>query len=139
MATCAPADTPIIQELLAVDGLSAGRGRSASPTWLYSPRRFPCPFHARTPLKLSNYFIQKGLAFRAERSGTGANHGRQVRQRSCPAGLVAEVGRRWCGQAAAEPNGGISNVKAREETIDRTGGACARCKAFGPSRGRTEV
>jgi hypothetical protein len=51
--------------------------------------------------ELSDNIIQKGLAFRAERSGTGPNRGARRAQRICPAGLMAEVGRRWCGQEVA--------------------------------------
>lgn len=51
-------------------------------------------------------------------------------QRSCPAGFVAEVGRRWCGQGGRMNRTEDLHVKAREETIDRTGRACARCEAI---------
>jgi Protein of unknown function (DUF3489) len=48
--------------------------------------------------KLSNNIIQKGLVFARGWSRTVANSGRTNRApRSCPAGLVAEVGLRWCG------------------------------------------
>ena len=41
---------------------------------------------------------QKGLAISCKRSGTIGNSGApRGALRSCPAGLIAEVGLRWCG------------------------------------------
>ena len=51
--------------------------------------------------KLSNNIIQKGLAFGCDWSGTVCDSGRQGAPRSCPAGLLAEVGLRWRRQDAA--------------------------------------
>jgi hypothetical protein len=57
--------------------------------------------------KLSNNIIQKGLVFARGWSGTVANSGRtNGAPRSCPAGLVAEVGLRSCGESRHQPNGG---------------------------------
>ena len=47
--------------------------------------------------ELSNNIIQKGLAFIGDWSGTVVKSGRHERPESCPAGLLALVGLRWCG------------------------------------------
>ena len=47
--------------------------------------------------ELSNNMIQKGLAFIGDWSGTVVKSGRHERPESCPAGLLALVGLRWCG------------------------------------------
>jgi hypothetical protein len=47
--------------------------------------------------ELSNNIIQKELAFIGDWSGTVVKFGPHERQESCPAGLLAEVGLRWCG------------------------------------------
>jgi hypothetical protein len=79
--------------------------------------------------ELSNIFIQKGLAFRAERSGTGVNHGRQARSEILPRRLRGRGG-----ASVVRPRGRMNrtedlHVEAREETIDPNGDACACCKA----------
>ena len=87
---------------------------------------------------LGNYIIEKGLAFRAERSGTGSNRGRQARLEILPRRLRGRGG-----ASVVRPRGRMNrtedlHVKTREETIGRTGGACARCKALIPNLWRAK-
>ena len=62
--------------------------------------------------KLSNTIIQKGLVFESHWSGTDATSGRTGRSESCPAGLMAEVGLRWCGGTPRQTERRISMTKS---------------------------
>ena len=57
--------------------------------------------------------LQIRLDFRFERSGTALTLERSYALRSCPAGVIAVVGLRWCG-TAAKPNG-VSHGKITKE------------------------
>ena len=64
--------------------------------------------------------------------------GAERAQRSCPAGFIAEVGRRWCGRDAALNRTEDLNVKVCEEFINYIGGASACCNALAPNDWRAE-
>jgi len=74
---------------------------------------------------LSNNIIQKGLAFGRDWSGTVGQSGRQGDPRSCPAGLLAEVGLRWWRRDVARNRTEDLNVKNREVKACREATGCA--------------
>jgi hypothetical protein len=63
--------------------------------------------------KLSNTIIQKGLALDRHWSGTGVTSG--AHKALCPAGLMAEVGLRWCGGTPRHTERRISMTKSAKK------------------------
>jgi len=88
---------------------------------------------------LSNNIIQKGLAFGRDWSSSVVNSGRRGAPRSCPAGLMAEVGLRWCGANAAIHRTEDLDVKICEEAVScLIGGACSCCKTLATDHDRSQ-
>jgi hypothetical protein len=100
---------------------------------LITPRRSLVSIILRQDVpELSNNIIQKGLAFDRDWSGSVDRSGRpQGAPRSCPAGLVAEVGLRWWRQEAAITEWRISMSKSAKSksTKKRLGGLSAAAGA----------